>query len=134
MRSLLLLDTVGILALLNKRDQWHEWAVKAFEELNAQEFRPITTTFILAETANAASRTPLRGQVVSLKKELESRGRLVIPNDEDWTNAWTGYVQGEAGDAGLVDNLSFAVMRRLGIQCVFSYDKHFRAAGFETLF
>jgi predicted nucleic acid-binding protein len=30
--------------------------------------------------------------------------------------------------------VSFAVMRRLGIQRAFTNDRHFREAGFETLF
>ena len=40
----------------------------------------------------------------------------------------------EAGSAGIVDHLSIAVMKRHGIQRVFSCDRHFEAAGLELLF
>ena len=36
--------------------------------------------------------------------------------------------------AGIVDHISFAVMRRLGIADAFTNDRHFKAAGFNTLF
>ena len=36
--------------------------------------------------------------------------------------------------AGIVDQVSFVVMRRLGLTRAFTNDWHFRAAGFETLF
>ncbi len=39
-----------------------------------------------------------------------------------------------AGQAGIVDQVSFVVMRRLGITEAFTNDRHFQAAGFHTLF
>jgi len=35
---------------------------------------------------------------------------------------------------GIVDCISFAVMRRLGLTEAFTNDQHFTAAGFTTLF
>ena len=35
---------------------------------------------------------------------------------------------------GIVDHVSFVVMRRLGLTQAFTNDAHFRAAGFEVLF
>ena len=37
-------------------------------------------------------------------------------------------------DAGIVDQISFVVMRRLGVSRAFTNDRHFRAAGMEPLF
>ncbi len=42
--------------------------------------------------------------------------------------------RGAASQAGIVDRVSFEVMRRLGISQAFTNAAHFRAAGFETLF
>jgi predicted nucleic acid-binding protein len=58
----------------------------------------------------------------------------VVPTGEDWEQAWSAYRRGAAGDAGIVDHVSFVVMRRMGITDVFSNDRHFRTAGFNTLF
>ncbi len=48
--------------------------------------------------------------------------------------AWAAYRRGEAGAAGIVDHVSFEVMRRLGVTEAFTNDRHFVAAGFEVLF
>jgi uncharacterized protein len=65
---------------------------------------------------------------------MESGGKLIIPNEDDWQQAWSAYHRGDAADAGIVDQISFIVMRRLGIKDVFTNDRHFKAAGFNTLF
>jgi len=57
-----------------------------------------------------------------------------VPTVEDWQAAWLAYEHGEADSAGIVDHVSFTIMRRLGISKAFTNDRHFRAAGFETLF
>ncbi len=69
-----------------------------------------------------------------LRQRLEAIGRLVVPDDDDWRQAWASYRRGEAGLAGLVDHLSFVVMRRLGLEAAFTNDRHFQAAGFRILF
>jgi predicted nucleic acid-binding protein len=65
---------------------------------------------------------------------MELGHHLITPTDEDWRTAWLGYERGEADSAGIVDHVSFTIMRRLGISKSFTNDGHFRAAGFETLF
>jgi predicted nucleic acid-binding protein len=65
---------------------------------------------------------------------MEPGHRLIVPTVEDWEIAWLAYERGEAESAGIVDQVSFAIMRRLGISKAFSSDRHFRMVGFETLF
>ena len=113
------LDTVGLLALWDTADQWHAPASRAFSRLQGLEADLFTTTYVLAETANAAARKPYRSDVDALREKLETGRTLIVPSDDDWRFAWQAYRQGVAGDAGLVDHLSFVVMRRSGIRdCV----------------
>ena len=56
------------------------------------------------------------------------------PEEDEIEAAWTAYDRGEAGQAGIVDQVSFLMMRRLGLSRAFTNDAHFRAAGFQTLF
>jgi predicted nucleic acid-binding protein len=54
------LDTVGILALLERSDQWHEAAARTWAVL-LHAGRPLrTTTHVLVECANASARKPHR--------------------------------------------------------------------------
>ena len=127
-------DTVGMLALWDRSDQWHGDARRAYSLLNPGNMALVSTTLILAECANALARTPFRSEVDEFRKRLEATGTLIWPTAEDWQAAWVAYREGRFGQAGLVDQISFFVMRRLSITQSFTNDRHFRAAGFETLF
>jgi len=65
---------------------------------------------------------------------LEQRNELILPTEQDWREGWEAYERGEAGQAGIVDHVSFRVMRRLGITEAFTNDRHFQVAGFKVLF
>lgn len=128
------LDTVGLLALWNRRDQWHVAAKDAFAKLLTREVRFVSTAFVLLECGNAAARHPFRTDVLKLRDELLDDGMLIEPTATDCEQSWAAYERGDAGNAGIVDHTSFAVMRRLGMTEAFTHDGHFRAAGFVTLF
>lgn len=128
------LDTVGLLALWNRRDQWHTEARAVFDEVVVARTRLMTTSEVLLECGNAAARHPFRQLVVQLRDQLDAGGDLLNPSPAEVEEAWTLYARGDAAQAGIVDHISFAVMRREGLTKAFSNDQHFHAAGFETLF
>jgi uncharacterized protein len=70
----------------------------------------------------------------ALRQALEFRNELIAPIEDDWQQAWAAYERGEAAQAGIVDHVSFVVMRRLRVTEAFTNDRHFVAAGFTTLF
>ncbi len=128
------LDTVGLVALWNERDQWHAAATGVFDRLLREQTVLVTTPFILAECANAVARRHSRTAVVALREMLERRKRILPPTDDDWQEAWRRYAADGIGGPGIVDQLSFLVMRRYGLTEVFTNDRHFRAAGLDPLF
>jgi predicted nucleic acid-binding protein len=128
------LDTVGLLALWDRSDQWHGAAESAFAILAARREELVTSTLILFECGNAASRRPYRQAVDLLRRELQTAGRLIVPTEGEIEEAWDAYARGHSGGPGIVDNISFVLMRRLGIQQAFTNDRHFLAEGFQVLF
>lgn len=128
------LDTVGLIAVWDVADQWHEDAESVFKRISTRRTRLVTTTFVLIECGNASARRPYRARVDALRLTLELRREVVTPDENDWTQAWAAYGRGEAAQAGIVDHVSFIVMRRLGLTQAFTNDRHFQAAGFTTLF
>ncbi len=128
------LDTVGLIAVWDTADQWHATAEPVFRSLFVSGRALVTTTAVLFECGNAAARRPYRTDIDDLRLVLLTEGRLIEPITADVTNAWASYRAGHVGDAGIVDHISFAVMRRLGLEEAFTNDVHFRAAGFTTLF
>lgn len=128
------LDSVGLIALWNRSDQWHAAATDAFDALEADGRRYVSTPFVLAECGNTASRRGFRDKVVIVRRSLEADDSLIWPTDEEWHEAWAAYERGRPGDPGIVDCVSFVVMRRLGLAEAFTNDQHFAAAGFTPLF
>jgi uncharacterized protein len=128
------LDTVGLLALWDGSDQWHVPAEAAYQRIVSSRQPVVTTTFILLECGNAAARRTYREDACALRRALELRGEAIVPTDDDWSKAWEAYEQRRVGRAGIVDHVSFAVMRRLGVRQAFTNDRHFQEVGFETIF
>jgi len=127
-------DTAGLIALWDRRDQWHTAAKACLVSLDANTTRYITTSYVMIECASYASRRAYRTEVVRMRDELGMAGDLLEPLPAEVHSAWDEYARGIAGTASLVDLVSFAVMRRLGITQAFTNDKHFSAAGFEVMF
>ncbi|MSU58735.1 MAG: PIN domain-containing protein [Pedosphaera sp.] len=132
--SLVFMDSVGLLALWSESDQWHPASEKAFSEITRNQDTLLTTTFVMLECGNAVARRGFRNDANDLRERLEKSGTLIWPTEADWKLAWQNYQRSAADSAGIVDHVSFVVMRRLGIAKAFTNDRHFRAAGFETLF
>jgi uncharacterized protein len=132
--NLVFLDTVGLLASWDESDQWHAAASTALAGMIKSGAVTLTTTFVLLECGNAAARRPYRSAVERMRQALEAAHTLIRPSDDDWREAWRAYLRGDGAGAGIVDQVSFLVMRRLGITQAFTNDKHFQAAGFDVLF
>lgn len=128
------LDSVGLIASWNDRDQWHAAAVAAREEFLSGGSRIVSIEAVLFETANALARSPHRQGVAMLKRRLAESGDLILPTEMEMDKAWSAYSAGHASAAGIVDQISFQIMSRLGITEAFTNDQHFKAAGFTTLF
>jgi predicted nucleic acid-binding protein len=128
------LDTVGMMAIWNRRDQWHAAAKEAMGEIRSKRFGIITSTLVLFKCGNAAARHKFRSLVKSLRIELVETNKLIEPTAADIGQAWAAYDRGEANNAEIVHQVSFVVMRKLGLTHAFTNDAHFRAAGFETMF
>jgi len=128
------LDTVGLVALWDVADQWHAVAVPVFSALLAAHRTMVTTTSVLLECGNAVSRRSYRADVCDLRQKMLATNSLIEPTLADVDQAWIDYRAGVAGDAGIVDHVSFVVMRRLGLIDAFTNDWHFAAAGFTNLF
>ncbi|MBM3997699.1 MAG: hypothetical protein FJ303_26655 [Planctomycetes bacterium] len=94
----------------------------------------VTTTSILLECGNAAARRPYRLDVFDLRAKMSARQCLIDPTPDDVELAWSEYRSASAAAAGIVDQISFAVMRRLGVSEAFTNDHHYVAAGFRPLF
>jgi predicted nucleic acid-binding protein len=128
------LDTVGLIALWEQGDQWHEPASKAMAALDSPQVRLITTSLVLLECGNAAAKKPYRADVESLRRSMQRDSRLIEPLPADIDAAWEAYRRSDYAAAGIIDQISIIIMRRLNVIDAFTNDRHFKAAGLNTLF
>jgi predicted nucleic acid-binding protein len=89
------LDTVGLLAVWDVDDQWHDAAEVAYRQIVSTRQSVVTTTFDLLECGNAVARHTYREDVCALRRMLERRGELIISTEDDWASAWEAYRRDE---------------------------------------
>ena len=93
------LDTVGLIAVWDDSDQWHAVADAAYRRLLARTLPLMTTTLVLCECGNAASRRPYRADVCELREFLVREQLLIEPTLEEVEDAWTAYAQAAGPEA-----------------------------------
>lgn len=94
----------------------------------------VTTPLIFLEAGNAAARTLYRKPINDIRQEMAGRNRVIEVSASQLEMAWQSYERGDANRAGIVDQISFVVMRSRKISDAFTNDQHFAAAGFKPLF
>ena len=130
----LFVDTAAWLALEFRRDHYHE-AAFAFAQSEARQFQWVTTNWILSETVTLLRRRTNHAIAVRFMERVRASKKLRIvriemPHEE---RAWVIFKRYADKDFGFVDCTSFAVMETLGIVDAFTFDRHFRQLGFNTL-
>jgi predicted nucleic acid-binding protein len=128
-------DTAAFIALLIRRDEFHQKANKIMAELSEKDTKLFVTELILMELANALSSVELRARAVTLINELRTLPNVEIiwSSTELFEKAWTLYGERLDKEWSLTDCASFVVMKELEITLAFTSDKHFEQAGFVKL-
>lgn len=126
------IDTLFVIALINQRDQYH---LRASELADRVRGRPLLTTdAVLLEIGNALARSFKREAVEVIEDFLTSEDVEVVRlTPELFTRAFELYKTHRDKEWGLVDCVSFVVMRQAGIREALTLDGHFKQAGFVAL-
>ena len=132
MRDKVFVDTSAFHALLNRRDLHHEEAVEMLRRAAAERWVLVTSNFVVAE-AHALILHRLGRRAA--REWLENVPALIErASEEDERRAVRIILSHPDKDFTLCDAISFAMMERLGLRRVISFDRHFRQYGrFEVL-
>lgn len=131
------LDTSALVALYNADDAHHKEARATMEMISRGDIpftRFYTTDYIFDETLTFLSRVVKNhGLAVEVGKALlESPFTSIINIDQDlFQKSWERFQSMEG--PSFTDCASFTVMDDAGVRNAFSYDAHFRTAGYRTL-
>ena len=129
---MIFIDTGAFLALYLKRDQYHRQAAKAFPSLP----RPLATSnHVIDELAT------LLGRIAGYRFAADRIGDIYDSQSVD-VLASTRHDEIDAiqwmrkyadKEISFTDCVSFAMMRRFKIGAAFTFDRHFRDAGFQVI-
>ena len=129
------LDTSYAIALSSPKDKYYGAALSLAEELETKSTKLITTTAILLEIGNALSKRQHRAGAVQLLTSLEddSTVEVISLTEELYSQGFKLYKERQDKDWGLVDCISFIVMKERNLTAALTADDHFIQAGFQAL-
>ncbi|MBD2693038.1 PIN domain-containing protein [Anabaena catenula] len=121
MRDKIFVDTLFIVALINKRDQYHQRALELAQQ--CENYPLITTDAILLEVGNALSSNYKSEAVELMETFLNSDDVEVIRLNPDlFEEALNLYKQHQDKSWGLVDCVSFVVMKQNKVTQALTFD------------
>ncbi|MCE9527833.1 MAG: PIN domain-containing protein [Planctomycetales bacterium] len=132
MSDSLFADAVFVIALINKRDQYHAVAQELAHRFAGQHL--VITDAVLLEIGNGLASSFRKEAAQVIDSFLTSADVEVVRLFPDlFDDGLDLYRVHQDKEWGLVDCLSFVVMRERKIRGALTFDHHFVQAGFEAL-
>lgn len=126
------IDTSYIIALINEKDNYHKQAIALADIYDSACL--VISEPILLETGNALSRNYKEEACQVIDDFLMAENVNLISLTPDlFQKGFALYKQYQDKDWGLVDCISFVIMRDYQITNVLTFDRHFAQAGFHIL-
>lgn len=127
-------DTSWYKALLDPKDDFNSDAKKQMEKLLSEKYFFITTNFIVDETLTLLrlrAGLPLALKFADTLMEMSKIMKLTRVSEIDEKEAWKWFPENWS-KLSFTDCTSFAVMKRLDLKEVATFDNHFARAGFAV--
>lgn len=126
------IDTSYPVALASERDEDHARAIELSVLYNGAPL--ITTDCVILEIGNSLARNYRNQALITINNFLTSREIEVVPLDRPLLQKALKLYRNRSDKTwGLVDCVSFVVMRDRGIEDALTSDGHFQQAGFRAL-
>ncbi len=130
------LDTSYFKAWIDDKDEFHDQALNLLERLEVEsEIELITSNYVVDETftlLRVKSGVEMAKKFYQFLQEKGSEIDMVRVTIEDERKVWEWFWN-KWSKLSFTDCTSFAVMKRLGLKQVATFDEHFAQAGFEVI-
>jgi predicted nucleic acid-binding protein len=93
----------------------------------------ITTNYVVVESLAVARGRLGAGAVRAMIEEIFPLLRVEWIDEDAHRSATAALLAADRGGVSIVDLTSFEIMRRQGLRSAFTFDRHFRQYGFETV-
>jgi predicted nucleic acid-binding protein len=129
------IDTGAFLARHLESDEHHEASLAVWRSLEQRKRRCFSSNFVLDEALTLLGRRAGHAFATERGRAWLSSSMLEVlrPQAEDELTALALFEKFADQAVGFTDCVSFALMHRYNIQTAFTFDRHFRTAGFVVL-
>lgn len=126
------LDTRYLLALEFANDQNHRASIRHWQRVAANLPRLVTTSYVFDEAVTFFNSRGHHGKAIQVGNTLlHSPSVNLIQVDANlFYDGWEYFQQHQDKRYSLTDCISFILMRKLGADLAFTFDRHFAQAGF----
>ena len=132
MSKTIFVDTLFVIALVNERDEYHQQAVELASKF--ESYTMLTTEAVLLEIGNGLARNFKQDAIEVIEQFLDADNvEIVRFTPQLFEQAFTLYKTYQDKTWGLVDCISFVVMKSAGVEEALTSDHHFIQAGFKVL-
>lgn len=136
--STLFVDTSAFKAFYDEQDEFHETARRFMDAVASREVAVrgfITSDYILDETVTLVRFAHSHSKALEFARTVVSSKatRVVYVGQETFLKALDFFSEASDKEWSFTDCVSFVLMRSLNLTTSFTFDPHFRQAGFQTL-
>ncbi|MBM3499651.1 MAG: PIN domain-containing protein [Armatimonadetes bacterium] len=128
-----LIDTSGLIAVVDAGDALHGPAARAWEALLQSGEPLVSTNYLLVEAYGVLQRRFGMGLVDAVSSRYEPLLHVHWVDEGTHRAGLAAFLAMNRRRVSLVDCVSFQVMRRLGLTRAFTLDPHFVEQGFEVI-
>jgi predicted nucleic acid-binding protein len=123
------------IALMDPHDQWRTHALRVMQSLREADRSLVTSNLVLMEAYSALAGRVERSAIAKFRATLRSSGTIQVERVEVFIEelAWQLFMRYDGKAVGMVDCTSFAIMEQWRITEAFTFDRHFKQVGFQTL-
>lgn len=133
-KNAVFVDTSLFKGVIDANDDFNSKAVELWNNLLKEKAVLITSNYIIDETLILIRIRCGLAKAKELKEKILTSSvlKIIRVTSIDEANAWDWFIK-DWSDLSFTDCVSFAVMKRLGLEKVLSFDTHFSRAGFEIV-
>ena len=130
---MIFVDTSAFYALLDGDDAEHSRGLKSWERESPGEGSLVTTNYVVLESMALLQSRLGMPAVRAFHDAVLPLVRMEWITEGIHAQAVSAFIATDRRGLSLVDLSSFETMRRLGIRSAFTFDRHFRQHGFDTV-
>ncbi len=120
---------------MDPHDQWRAHALRVMQSLKANDRPLVTSNLVLMEAYSALAGRVERSAIARFRSSLKNSTTIRVERVETLIEelAWQLFMRYDDKAVGMVDCTSFVIMEQWQIGEAFTFDRHFKQVGFQTL-